>query len=312
MRGVDADDVAAGLQQRVDALVAIGADADRAADAQAAEVVLGGERVLLRLLDVLDGDEALEQPAAVDDQQLLDAVLVQQLLRGLDAGALAGRDELRLVIIALTGWSRLRSKRMSRLVRMPTGRPSAATTGRPEISWRRISSTAAASFCSGAMVTGLMTTPVSAFLTLVTSRACSAMVRFLWMMPMPPSRAMQMAVAASVTVSMADDTIGFASRMPGVSCVRTSTSFGTTSLSAGTRRTSSNVSASLRWTVRQHLGRLATRPNGRNCYLAPHVAAMASAWALASGLIPGSAENRENSARAPAQSFLATSALPSS
>ena len=28
-----------------------------------------------------------------------------------------------LVIIALTGWSRLRSKRMSRLVRMPTGAP---------------------------------------------------------------------------------------------------------------------------------------------------------------------------------------------
>ena len=57
----------------------------RRADAQPAEVVLGGVRVLLRLLDVLDGDQALEEPAAVDDQQLLDPVLVQQLLGGLDA-----------------------------------------------------------------------------------------------------------------------------------------------------------------------------------------------------------------------------------
>ncbi len=119
------------------------------------------------------------------------------------------------VIIALTGWSRLRSKRMSRLVTMPTGRPSAATTGRPEISCRRINSTATASFCSGAMVTGLMTTPVSAFLTFVTSSTCSAMVKFLCTIPMPPSRAMQIAVAASVTVSIADETMGFARRIPG-------------------------------------------------------------------------------------------------
>ena len=95
-------------------------------------------------------------------------------------------------------------------------------------------------------MTGLTTTPLSAFLTLVTSSACSGMEKFLWTMPMPPSRAMQMAVAASVTVSMADDTIGMASRMPGVSCVRTSTSFGMTSLSAGTKRTSSKVRASRR------------------------------------------------------------------
>ena len=151
------------------------------------------------------------------------------------------------VIIALTGWSRLRSNRMSRLVTMPTGFPSDATTGKPEISCRRISSTATASLWSGPMVTGLMTTPVSAFLTLLTSSACSATVKFLCTMPMPPSRAMQMAVAASVTVSIADEMMGFASRMPAVSWVRTSTSLGRTSLSAGTSNTSSKVSASLRW-----------------------------------------------------------------
>ena len=87
VRGVDADDVAAGLQQRVDALVAIGADADRGADAQPAAVVLRRVRVLLRLLDVLDGDQALEQAVAVDHQQLLDAVLVQQLLGRLRASS---------------------------------------------------------------------------------------------------------------------------------------------------------------------------------------------------------------------------------
>ena len=84
VRGVDADDVAARLEQRLDALLAVGADADRGADAQPAELVLDGVRVRCGLLDVLDGDEALQQPAAVDDQQLLDAVLVQELLGALE------------------------------------------------------------------------------------------------------------------------------------------------------------------------------------------------------------------------------------
>ncbi len=42
---------------------------------------------------------------------------------------------MRLVVItSRTGWSRLRSNRTSRLVRIPTGLPSRPTTGRPEIS----------------------------------------------------------------------------------------------------------------------------------------------------------------------------------
>src|SRR5262249_11695664 len=60
VRGVDDDDVAAGGEERLDARLAIGADADRGADPQAAVLVLAGERVLLRLLDVFDGDEAAE------------------------------------------------------------------------------------------------------------------------------------------------------------------------------------------------------------------------------------------------------------
>ena len=50
--------------------------------------------MLLRLLDVLDRDEAAQDPGAVHHQQLLDAVGVQQLLRALEAGPLGHRDEL--------------------------------------------------------------------------------------------------------------------------------------------------------------------------------------------------------------------------
>src|SRR6266567_1473860 len=47
VRGVDDDDVAAGVEQRLDARLAIGADADRGPDAQPAVLVLGRVRVLL-------------------------------------------------------------------------------------------------------------------------------------------------------------------------------------------------------------------------------------------------------------------------
>ena len=63
---------------------------------------------------------------------------------------------------------------------------------------------------------------------------------------MPPSRAMRIAVAASVTVSIAELTSGIRSGILAVSRVATSTSLGTTSLNAGARSTSSNVNASRR------------------------------------------------------------------
>ena len=62
MRGVDAHDVAAGREQRLDARLAIAADADRRADAQAAEIVDRRGRMRLGLLDVADRDQALECP----------------------------------------------------------------------------------------------------------------------------------------------------------------------------------------------------------------------------------------------------------
>ena len=56
-------------------------DADRRAAAQPAERVLARVRILDRLLDVLDGDQALQPEVLVDDQQLLDLVLMQERAR---------------------------------------------------------------------------------------------------------------------------------------------------------------------------------------------------------------------------------------
>ena len=81
------DDVDAGGDERVGALVAVGARADGGADAEAALLVLDGERVAIGLEDVLDRDEP-DELAALDDEELLDAVLVEELLapRRRDAG----------------------------------------------------------------------------------------------------------------------------------------------------------------------------------------------------------------------------------
>ena len=64
---------------------------------------------------------------------------------------------------------------------------------------------------------------------------------------MPPSRAIVMAVRASVTESIAAESSGMLSSMPRVRRVFVSTSLGSTSLYAGTSSTSSNVNASRRW-----------------------------------------------------------------
>jgi hypothetical protein len=99
------------------------------------------QRVGLGLLDVLDRDEALEAAVAVDHQQLLDAVLVQQLL-GASRPTLSPTVMSFVVITSATGWVRLRSNRTSRLVKMPTGRRSPSTTGRPLIRCWRMSARA--------------------------------------------------------------------------------------------------------------------------------------------------------------------------
>ncbi len=67
------------------------------------------------------------------------------------------------------------------------------------------------------------------------------------MTPSPPACAMAMAILASVTVSMAEATIGILSVISRVMRVRMSASDGSSSDSPGLSRTSSKVSASRRF-----------------------------------------------------------------
>jgi hypothetical protein len=67
---------------------------------------------------------------------------------------------------------------------------------------------------------------------------------FLWITPIPPSRAMAIASVEAVTVSIADDTMGALRTMFLEKREVRSTSRGRTEEAAGRRRTSSNVSPS--------------------------------------------------------------------
>ena len=87
VRGVDDEHVDVRVDQGGGALQGVARDADRRADAQAAERILARVRILDGLLDVLDGDQALEPEVLVDDEQLLDFRGVQDLLRLVERGA---------------------------------------------------------------------------------------------------------------------------------------------------------------------------------------------------------------------------------
>src|ERR1700741_563129 len=87
--------------------------------------------------------------------------------------------------------------------------------------------------------------PASERLTVSACRAGSSMGRLRCRMPIPPCRAMAMAMRASVTVSMAALTSGIRRVTLRVSRVLVSTSLGTTSDSDGCSSTSSNVSPSV-------------------------------------------------------------------
>ena len=157
MRRIDDDDIDAGIDQPLGALETVVADRGRGSDAQAALLVLAGERMGDRLLDVLDGDQTDAAILIVDDQQLLDAMLMQQALGFVLADAFAHRDELSCVISSEIFWRGSVAKRTSRLVRMPTSLPGLplpppVTTGKPEMPCSFISVSASASVASGEMV----------------------------------------------------------------------------------------------------------------------------------------------------------------
>src|SRR5262249_12266014 len=75
----------------------------------------------------------------------------------------------------------------------------------------------------------------------------SSASRLRWMTPRPPACAIAIAIRASVTVSMAEATIGILSAISRVMRVRRSVSDGMTCDNAGWIRTSSQVSASRRF-----------------------------------------------------------------
>jgi hypothetical protein len=118
-------------------------------------------------------------------------------------------------------------------------------TGTPLMRNFAMSPRASATGASGATVTGSTIMPDSDRFTLSTSAAWASMVMFLWMKPSPPSWARAIARWASVTVSMAAETIGIRSEIVLVKRVETSTCEGSTSDRCGTSSTSSNVSASV-------------------------------------------------------------------
>ncbi|CFR73828.1 Uncharacterised protein [Mycobacterium tuberculosis] len=134
---------------------------------------------------------------------------------------------------------------MSRLVMMPTSAPSSSTTGNPEIRNRAHSASTWAKVLSGRQVTGSVTMPASDRFTISTWPACSATGRLRCNTPMPPARAIAMAIRDSVTVSIAELTSGTLSLIFLVSWLEVSAVAGTTSEAAGNNKTSSNVSPSI-------------------------------------------------------------------
>jgi hypothetical protein len=93
VRGVDDEHVDVGVDQRLGALHGVAGDPDGGAAAQPAQRVLAGVRILDRLLDVLDRDQALQPEVLIDHQQLLDLGRVQDLARLIERGADRDREQ---------------------------------------------------------------------------------------------------------------------------------------------------------------------------------------------------------------------------
>ncbi len=94
VRRVDDEDVDPGGHERRRSLAPVWPRADGSADAQAPLLVLDGLRVLVGLEDVLDRDEADQTPLGIDDEELLDAVLVEEALGLVDVDARRNGHEL--------------------------------------------------------------------------------------------------------------------------------------------------------------------------------------------------------------------------
>ncbi|MNL27456.1 hypothetical protein D3C87_1490480 [compost metagenome] len=120
-------------------------------------------------------------------------------------------------------------KRRSRLVMIPTSLLSLSITGIPPILKSFMIWKASATFASALKVTGSWIIPLSERFTFLTSSAWRSMLMFLCSIPIPPAWAMAIARPASVTVSIAAETIGTLRRIFFVKKLPVSTSRGRTS-----------------------------------------------------------------------------------
>src|SRR5713226_10197258 len=132
------------------------------------------------------------------------------------------------------------SNRRSRLVRIPVSREP-RVTGRPEILYLFMISSACRSVMSGEIVTGSTIMPLSERFTRSTSSPCRSMGMLRCIIPMPPCRAMAMARRDSVTVSMAAEASGMFIGSLRAKFVVVSTSVGSTDDLPGRSSTSSKV-----------------------------------------------------------------------
>ena len=96
MGGIQAQHVYAGLNQSGHTVQHIVGGADGSAYQQAALLVTGRVGIHLGLLDVLDGNEALQVEVLVHDGQLLDLVLAQDLLGLGQSSSFGGGDQVLL------------------------------------------------------------------------------------------------------------------------------------------------------------------------------------------------------------------------
>src|SRR5258707_8872530 len=132
---------------------------------------------------------------------------------------------------------------MSLLVMIPRSTPSGETTGRPETRYLAHSSSTSAIVVSGPQVTGLVIIPASERLTMSTWCAWSSIAMLGCRPPAPPCLAMATAMDASVTVSIAEDSNGSRSEIRLVSLAVVAASLGMNAERAGSKSTSSKVSA---------------------------------------------------------------------
>src|SRR5690606_3627756 len=94
MGSVDDQEVDAGVDQGLRALIAIVANGGGGGNTETSLLVLDGVRVQLGLFDVLDGDQANAPIVFVDHQQLFDAVTVKEDLGFFLGDAFANRDQV--------------------------------------------------------------------------------------------------------------------------------------------------------------------------------------------------------------------------